>query len=66
MLALYNPLDQDCVTNQCKVLEIMEVFVFGFFALEMLIKMTAMGIIGRRGYFSDKWNVFDFTIVVAG
>ena len=29
------------------------------FTLEALIKLVAL----KRGYFSDSWNIFDFTIV---
>lgn len=37
-----------------------------FFALEMLVKITAMGLVGRHTYLADTWNRLDFFIVVAG
>jgi len=37
-----------------------------FFALEMLVKITAMGLVGRHRYLADTWNRLDFFIVVAG
>lgn len=66
MLALYNPLDRQCHTQLCQVLEKLENFVFAFFVVEMLVKMTALGIWGRRGYLGDKWNILDFLIVITG
>jgi len=66
MLALYDPIDKHCLTARCNALEKLEHFIFVFFSCEMLVKMTAVGIFGRNGYFSDHWNIFDFLIVVAG
>ena len=66
MLALYDPMDHQCDGTRCQVLEKFERFFFTFFLSEMLIKMTAMGLFGNRGYFTDRWNIFDFLIVVTG
>ena len=33
----------------------------GIFAMEMILKMTAMG----RLYFKSKWNIFDFIVVIS-
>ncbi|XP_066934051.1 voltage-dependent T-type calcium channel subunit alpha-1H-like isoform X1 [Clytia hemisphaerica] len=66
MLALYNPMDKYCQTSRCSMLEKLEHFIFSFFLIEMLVKMTAMGIFGSKGYFTDRWNLFDFLIVVTG
>ena len=49
-LAMYNPLDKQCLTTRCQVLENIEHFVFAFFVAEMVIKMVAMGVIGKKGY----------------
>ena len=65
-LAMYNPLDKQCVTTRCQVLENIEHFVFAFFVAEMMIKMVAMGVIGKKGYLQDKWNRLDCFIVVIG
>lgn len=40
--------------------------IFAFFALEMSIKMVAMGIYGKKTYLSDSWNRLDCFIVLAG
>ncbi len=66
MLAMYDPLDKHCESSKCRTLEALEMVVFSFFAAEMLAKMIAMGVYGSRSYFSDRWNILDFFIVVAG
>ena len=66
MLAMYDPLDAKCLKWRCQLLEKLEKVVFFFFSAEMLAKMVAMGIHGPKGYFSDRWNILDFLIVVAG
>lgn len=43
-----------------------DAFIYIFFALEMVIKMVALGIFGRRCYLGDTWNRLDFFIVMAG
>ncbi|KAL5282751.1 CACNA1G family protein [Megaselia abdita] len=40
--------------------------IFAFFALEMSIKMVAMGIYGKKTYLADSWNRLDCFIVLAG
>ncbi|KPP72477.1 hypothetical protein Z043_108517 [Scleropages formosus] len=41
-------------------------FIFAFFAVEMVIKMVALGIFGKKCYLGDTWNRLDFFIVLAG
>lgn len=41
-------------------------FIFAFFAIEMVIKMVALGIFGKKCYLGDTWNRLDFFIVLAG
>lgn len=41
-------------------------FIFAFFAVEMVIKMIALGIFGKKCYLGDTWNRLDFFIVLAG
>lgn len=36
------------------------------FTIEMLIKMTALGVFGENSYFGDKWNWLDFLVVFVG
>lgn len=66
MLAMHDPMDTMCQTQKCKILDQLEMVVFTCFATEMAVKMVAMGVLGRKGYFSDRWNILDFFIVVAG
>ena len=40
--------------------------IFAFFAVEMVIKMMALGIFGSKCYLGDTWNRLDFFIVMAG
>ncbi|XP_065366192.1 voltage-dependent T-type calcium channel subunit alpha-1G isoform X2 [Calliphora vicina] len=66
-LGMYQPcVDDDCVYNRCKILQILDDIIFAFFALEMSIKMVAMGIYGKNTYLADSWNRLDFFIVCAG
>lgn len=41
-------------------------FIFAFFAVEMIVKMIALGIFGKKCYLGDTWNRLDFFIVIAG
>ncbi|KAG8196966.1 hypothetical protein JTE90_009024 [Oedothorax gibbosus] len=66
-LGLYRPCqDETCDSARCRVLRVSDHLIFGFFAVEMVIKMTAMGAFGRDAYLSETWNRLDFFIVVAG
>ena len=65
-LAMYDPLDKRCQSTSCQVLESIEHFVFAFFLAEMVLKMVAMGVIGKKGYLQDKWNRLDCFIVTIG
>ncbi|XP_031551384.1 voltage-dependent T-type calcium channel subunit alpha-1G-like isoform X2 [Actinia tenebrosa] len=65
-LAMYDPYDRHCQQLRCTVLEILEHFIFAFFFLEMVIKMIAMGVLGKKGYMQDSWNRLDFVIIIVG
>ncbi|KAI5727529.1 hypothetical protein M8J77_003359 [Diaphorina citri] len=66
-LGMYQPcVDDKCLTNRCKILQMFDDFIFVFFALEMTIKMIAMGCYGKGTYLADSWNRLDFFIVLAG
>ncbi|KYQ53200.1 Voltage-dependent T-type calcium channel subunit alpha-1I [Trachymyrmex zeteki] len=66
-LGMYQPcVDDQCVTNRCKILQMFDDIIFAFFSLEMTIKMVAMGIYGKGTYLADSWNRLDFFIVGAG
>lgn len=64
-MAMYDPYDTECTKFMCKILAIVELAVFGLFALEMLIKIVAMGLYGRGSYLADHWNKLDFFIVLS-
>ncbi|KAK0098542.1 hypothetical protein PV326_007002 [Microctonus aethiopoides] len=66
-LGMYQPcVDDKCVTNRCKILQMFDDIIFTFFSLEMTIKMVAMGIYGKGTYLADSWNRLDCFIVAAG
>jgi voltage-dependent calcium channel T type alpha-1G len=46
--------------------QMLDDFIFAFFAVEMSIKMVAMGIYGKGTYLAETWNRLDCFIVVAG
>ncbi|XP_044035263.1 voltage-dependent T-type calcium channel subunit alpha-1G isoform X2 [Siniperca chuatsi] len=66
-LGMFHPCeDIDCNSERCKILQDFDDFIFAFFAIEMVIKMVALGIFGKKCYLGDTWNRLDFFIVVAG
>ncbi|CAF3603222.1 unnamed protein product [Adineta steineri] len=73
-LGMYQPcahhtgsqLTKKCDTPRCIWLQATDYFIFGFFTIEMCIKMTAMGIYGKGTYLAETWNRLDCFIVVAG
>ena len=66
-LGMYQPCsDEVCTTVRCRLLEGFDHFIFAFFAIEMLIKMVAMGVWGKDTYLAEAWNRLDCFIVVAG
>ncbi|UJR33723.1 hypothetical protein I4U23_021150 [Adineta vaga] len=73
-LGMYQPcahhtavqLTKKCDTARCIWLQGTDYFIFGFFTIEMCIKMTAMGIFGKGTYLAETWNRLDCFIVVAG
>ncbi|TRZ02309.1 hypothetical protein DNTS_023517, partial [Danionella cerebrum] len=66
-LGMYDPCENiHCSSERCQILEAFDHFIFIFFAMEMLIKMIALGIFGSRSYLTDNWNRLDFFIVMAG
>ncbi|XP_077025003.1 voltage-dependent T-type calcium channel subunit alpha-1I [Tamandua tetradactyla] len=66
-LGMYQPCDDmDCLTDRCRILQVFDDFIFIFFAMEMVLKMVALGIFGKKCYLGDTWNRLDFFIVMAG
>ncbi|CAF0755454.1 unnamed protein product [Rotaria sordida] len=60
------PVAKKCDTVRCLWLQATDYFIFGFFTIEMCIKMTAMGIFGKGTYLAETWNRLDCFIVIAG
>uniref|UniRef100_A0A452IIG5 Ion transport domain-containing protein n=1 Tax=Gopherus agassizii TaxID=38772 RepID=A0A452IIG5_9SAUR len=66
-LGMFQPCeDVDCKSERCTILEAFDHFIFAFFAVEMVLKMVALGIFGQKCYLGDTWNRLDFFIVMAG
>ncbi|XP_034449822.1 voltage-dependent T-type calcium channel subunit alpha-1I isoform X2 [Hippoglossus hippoglossus] len=66
-LGMYQPCENiDCTSDRCQILQAFDAFIYIFFALEMVVKMVALGIFGRRCYLGDTWNRLDFFIVMTG
>ncbi|KAM4820283.1 voltage-dependent T-type calcium channel subunit alpha-1H [Thomomys bottae] len=66
-LGMFQPCeDVECRSERCHILEAFDDFIFAFFAVEMVIKMVALGLFGQKCYLGDTWNRLDFFIVMAG
>uniref|UniRef100_A0AAQ5XIL1 Voltage-dependent T-type calcium channel subunit alpha-1H n=1 Tax=Amphiprion ocellaris TaxID=80972 RepID=A0AAQ5XIL1_AMPOC len=66
-LGMFQPCeDVTCQSEWCRILQVLDDCIFAFFAVEMVIKMVALGIFGPNCYLGDKWNQLDFVIVMAG
>ncbi|KAL7890780.1 hypothetical protein AOLI_G00002560 [Acnodon oligacanthus] len=66
-LGMYQPCENiDCSSQRCQILQAFDAMIYIFFAVEMVVKMVALGIFGRRCYLGDTWNRLDFFIVMAG
>ncbi|XP_022372250.1 voltage-dependent T-type calcium channel subunit alpha-1H [Enhydra lutris kenyoni] len=66
-LGMFRPCeDVECQSERCSTLEAFDDFIFAFFAVEMIIKMVALGLFGQKCYLGDTWNRLDFFIVMAG
>ncbi|XP_021095626.1 voltage-dependent T-type calcium channel subunit alpha-1G isoform X25 [Heterocephalus glaber] len=68
-LGMFRPCeDIACDSQRCRILQVsaFDDFIFAFFAVEMVVKMVALGIFGKKCYLGDTWNRLDFFIVIAG
>uniref|UniRef100_A0AAF5DMJ9 Voltage-dependent T-type calcium channel subunit alpha n=1 Tax=Strongyloides stercoralis TaxID=6248 RepID=A0AAF5DMJ9_STRER len=67
-LGMYKPCEDGpgCNTYRCQLLSMIDHMIFIYFALEMVIKVIALGFTGQAAYLSDTWNRLDFFIVIAG
>ncbi|KAI5090253.1 voltage-dependent T-type calcium channel subunit alpha-1H-like [Silurus meridionalis] len=66
-LGMFQPCqDLECHTERCTILQAFDDFIFAFFAVEMVLKMVALGVFGPKCYLGDTWNRLDLFIVMAG
>ncbi|XP_047658687.1 voltage-dependent T-type calcium channel subunit alpha-1H [Tachysurus fulvidraco] len=66
-LGMFQPCqDLECNSERCTILQAFDDFIFAFFAVEMVLKMVALGIFGPKCYLGDTWNRLDLFIVMAG
>uniref|UniRef100_A0A8C3YV15 Voltage-dependent T-type calcium channel subunit alpha-1H n=1 Tax=Catagonus wagneri TaxID=51154 RepID=A0A8C3YV15_9CETA len=66
-LGMFRPCeDVECRSERCRTLQAFDDFIFAFFAVEMVVKMVALGLFGQKCYLGDTWNRLDFFIVMAG
>jgi hypothetical protein len=63
-IAAHDYWDLDAPQN--KVEERLDVIFLILFALECLLKILAVGMLGTNGYLRDTWNWLDFIVVVTG
>ena len=67
MLALYDPLDEGQKSSLAQSTQIVEKVLVVVFALEIVIKMVAFGLLkGRKAFFRSGWNWMDLLVVAAG
>ncbi|KAA0176357.1 hypothetical protein FNF27_02053 [Cafeteria roenbergensis] len=66
VLALFDPLDTRDETWQNQIGNILEWPFTVIFTLELVIKIVAMGLLGKRSYLADGWNWIDGSVVVVG
>jgi len=65
-LGIYKPCEDQlkCASTRCFILEYLDHAIYVFFLIEMLIKILAMGFIGKNTYLAESWNILDFFIVL--
>ena len=65
-LGMYKPCEDQlkCASTRCFILEYLDHAIYVFFLIEMLIKILAMGFIGKNTYLAESWNILDFFIVL--
>ena len=66
-MGMQNPLEgDDCDSRKCLIVKYLDDAILVYFVFEMLVKIMAMGFVGKKTYLSQSWNILDFFIVVAG
>ena len=67
MLALYDPLDEGQNSSLSQTTQVIEKVLVVVFALEIVVKMVAFGLLkGRRAFFRSGWNWMDLFVVAVG
>ena len=67
MLALYDPLDEGQNSSLSQTTQVIEKVLVVVFALEIVVKMMAFGLLnGRRAFFRSGWNWMDLFVVAVG
>ena len=66
-LGMYKPCEDQpkCTSTRCFILEYIDHAIYAFFVIEMIVKILAMGFIGRNTYLAESWNRLDFLIILA-
>lgn len=57
------------ISSSCSIglaYQVCDHVIYGYFGVELCIKILAMGVLGRGCYLSETWNRLDFFIVLAG
>ena len=66
-MGMQNPLEgDDCNSRKCLIVKRLDDAILVYFVFEMLVKIMAMGFVGKKTYLSQSWNILDFFIVIAG
>lgn len=56
----------DCHTPKCRWMEYIDHMIYFFFAIEMCMKIFALGLKGKNSYLGESWNRLDCFIVLVG
>lgn len=56
----------DCHTPKCRWMEYIDHVIYFFFAIEMCMKIFALGLKGKNSYLGESWNRLDCFIVLVG
>jgi len=66
-LGMYQPCeDSGFCDRKCQILKVIDDVIYLYFLGEMIIKMIAMGVMGRGCYLQETWNKLDCFIVISG
>jgi len=66
-LGMYQPcVDTTVCDEKCQMLKIIDDVIYVYFVVEMMVKMIALGVMGKGCYLQETWNKLDCFIVVSG